>query len=164
MARRVSFSEQDARRIAAVTRTYERGNRDAPAIRWRQVSDDGGATVRLGKVLADWANNTTATVTVYESGTPPAETASSPAETIESVVNHSHDVASGSWVVVAQAVNGAWYLLEAGYEDEGICKSPRISGDDLTKLEGYDAEKTQVLVHQAGCLKWFDTSTCPSPS
>lgn len=160
MARKVSFSEADARRIAASVRAHERGNRDAPPIRFRNVSDDGGAPIRLCKTTADWASGTTATLNVWEEGSTPGETQST-GQTV-TATNKMHAVASGAWVHVAQAANGVWYLIEAGDTESAGCNPPTIAGRDLTKLPGYDATKTQALVHESGCMQWLTAEDCPA--
>jgi hypothetical protein len=160
----VKFSEGDARRIAAATRAFERGNRDMPPIQFRSAGDDGGQ-VRIGQVSADWAMGKCATVNVYESqpscsSTPTYPTANSPAETIEDVRNVSRDVLANSLVVIAQAPNGFWYLIEAGGPPGASCRKT-IGGEDFTKWPGYNGSTAQILGHDAsGCLKWFDTTSC----
>jgi hypothetical protein len=108
----VKFSEGDARRIAAATRAYERGNRDMPPVRFRDPGGDGDP-IRIGKTTSTWTKNTLATITLYESGTPPNETTGSPTQTLEGCVNKFGDVQSGKWVSVAKAANGSWYLIAA---------------------------------------------------
>jgi hypothetical protein len=110
---RVAFTQDSAKRIAAATLAYERGNRDQPPIKFRQPGDDGGDPVRLGKTTAAWSKNSLATITLYEEGTPPSESAKSPADTLEDCVNKFTNVASGKWVMVARAGNGYWYLIAA---------------------------------------------------
>ena len=61
MARKVSFSETDARRIASTVRAYERGNRDQAGVFFRQVGDD--AAIVRGTFSGSWAKGATATVT-----------------------------------------------------------------------------------------------------
>ena len=113
MARKVAFTEEAAKRVSAATLAFERGNRDQPPIRFRQVSDDGDP-VRLGKTTAAWNKGTTATIELYEEGTPPSETKKSPtADTLEGCVNKFVNVASGKWVIVARGGNGSWYLISA---------------------------------------------------
>jgi hypothetical protein len=112
MTRRVSFTETDARRIAAATRAYERGNRNQPPIRFRQGGEDGDP-VRLGKTTAAWDKGTTATIELYEEGTPPSEGKKTPADTLENCVNKFADVANAKWVIVARGGNGYWYLIAA---------------------------------------------------
>ena len=157
--RRVSWNENDARRVAAATLAYERGNRDMPGLRFRQGGDDGDP-VRLCKTSAVWNRDTIATLNVWEAGTPPGETQST-GQTVDAV-NKMHKVASGTWVIVARAVNGTWYLVEAGDNQSESCASPSIAGRDLTELPGYDAAKKQALTHDLGCLKWIDLEDCPA--
>ena len=155
--RRVSWNENDARRVAAATLAYERGSRDMPGLRFRQGGDDGDP-VRLCKTNAVWERDTIATLDVWEEGTPPSETQST-GQTVDAV-NKMHKVASDTWVVVARCTNGSWYLVEAG--DKEGCDAPSIGGRDLTGLPGYSAAKTQALVHESGCLKWLDIEDCPT--
>jgi hypothetical protein len=58
MAKKVSFSEADARRIASTVRAHERGNRDQAPVFFRQVADDagGGLPIRLGQTAGVWPN------------------------------------------------------------------------------------------------------------
>jgi hypothetical protein len=161
--RKVHLTEDTARRIGAATLAYERGNRDQPPIYFRTaVGDDGG--LRIGKVSSDWEFGTCATVALWargETGCTPAQVY--PTETIEDVTNLSHDVPSGSWVVIGEAVDGKWYLLESG-KDESSCRKT-IGGQDITKWSGWDGTKVQLLGHDAnGCLKWFDSDECPETS
>lgn len=69
--------------------------------------------VRVGKTTSAWNKGTLAEITLYEEGTPPNETAKSPAETLAGCVNKFANVASGKWVIVARAKNGSWYLISA---------------------------------------------------
>lgn len=110
MARRVTFNETDAGRISKAVRAYERGNRDVSPVTFRQVSDDVG--VRLCKTSAAWNKGSTATLNVWESGTPPNETQST-GVTIADCVNKFATVQSGKFVMIAQAGNGRWYLIAA---------------------------------------------------
>lgn len=110
MARRVTFNETDAGRISKTVRAYERGNRDVSPVMFRQVGDD--ASARLCKTSAAWNKGTTATLNVWEAGTPPSETQST-GVTIPNCVNKFANVAAGKWVMVMQAGNGSWYLIAA---------------------------------------------------
>lgn len=101
---------RDAKRIANVVTAYENGNRSQRPIKYR-TQRQAGSPVRLGKTTAAWSKGTTATVTIYEEGTPPNETSSS--TTIENCVNKFANVASGKWVIVARGGNGYWYLISA---------------------------------------------------
>lgn len=110
--RKVHLTEDVARRMGAATLAYERGNRDMPPIHFRTAGDDDGG-LRIGKYTGSsaWAKHTTATVEVWENGTPPNETSSSQA--IENVVNHWGDVPANKWVGIQLAANGYYYLVVA---------------------------------------------------
>lgn len=56
--RKVALTEDAARRVAAATLAYERGNRDQPPIRFRSVSEDGGGglPIRLAQTSGEWSN------------------------------------------------------------------------------------------------------------
>jgi hypothetical protein len=112
--RRVSFTEDGARRIVNAVRDHERGNANQPPVRFNRPvgGDDGGDPVRLGKTTATWTKGTTATINVWESGTPPSETQTT-GVTITGCVNKFATVASGKWVIVARGGNGFWYLIAA---------------------------------------------------
>lgn len=71
----------------------------------------GGDPVRLGKTTSAWSKGTTATIDLYQSGTPPSETSSS--TTLTNCVNKFANVATGKWVMVARGANGYWYLIAA---------------------------------------------------
>ena len=150
----------------------------APNGRWHLAEAHDRFAIRVGKVSADWAIGTCASVNVWEqyllgscqpvvgestggsgeySGIP-----SGPALTIENVANLKFNVQANSWVVIGRAGNDRWYLLSAGIE--GSCRQT-IGGEDVTKLAGWDGTKVQLLGHDAtGCLKWFDSEECDEPS
>lgn len=67
---------------------------------------------RLCKTTAAFSKGTTATLDIWEDGTPPTESQSS-GETVEGVVNKYADIASGKWVSVARHGNGYWYVVAA---------------------------------------------------
>jgi hypothetical protein len=158
--RGVLITVESARRIQDVVRKIEGGNRNTSAPALRTAFDEGEESVRLCKTTAKWGKGTEATLDVWEGGDPTEPAASDPAETVDAV-NLFHDVDSGVYVLVARAMNGRWYLAEAGDpEDESSCKKPTLAGEDLTTLAGYDATKTQLLGHEGGCLKWIDTTEC----
>lgn len=114
MDRKVRFTEDAARRVAAATLAFERSGRDQPPIHFRQVGDDGGDPVRLGKTTASWAKGTTATIELWEEGSPGSEAKKSPtANTLAGCVNKMADVASGKFVIVARGPFAAWYLISA---------------------------------------------------
>lgn len=111
MARKVTFNESDARRIAAATRAYERGNRDQPPIKFRAAGGDDGEPVRIGKTSTEWAKGTTRTITLWETGTPPDETQGG--GTLEGCVNKFGTVGANKWVALMRGVNGKFYLIAA---------------------------------------------------
>jgi hypothetical protein len=124
-----------------------------------------GSKIRIGKVTADWAFGTCATVTLWgreaSSGASCKPTQTSPAETVEDVRNLSHDVKAESWVAIARATDGRWYLVEAGAPDDSETCRQTIGGQDITKWAGWDGTKVQLLGHDGnGCLTWFDTDDC----
>jgi hypothetical protein len=142
MAKKVSFSEADARRIASTVRAHERGNRDQPPVFFRQSGDD--SPVRLCKTSAAWNKGTTATLNVWEDGTPGSETQST-GVTLEGCVNNFANIASNVFVIVGLAANGKHYLLSV----------------DLTTITGYAGNKQQALTHSStGLLTWVDTTAC----
>lgn len=156
------ISVESARRIQRTLQKIEAGGRSIPAPPIPTAFDDGDP-VRICKTAAAWDKGTTATLNVWEKGSVTAPEQNDPAEEL-SATNLSYDVAEGSYVIVARAANGEWYLVEAASpEDEGCQSAPSIAGHDLTGIEGYDATKTQVLGHESGCLKWINTTTCVAP-
>lgn len=146
-----------ARRIGRAVSAYERGNRDIAPPRIRTADDSD--PVRLCKTTAAWNKGTTATLNVWESGTPPSETQST-GETITDVVNKVADVVSGRFVIVAKAANGSWYLVEVCGGDQ--CDEAMIGGKQVKDIAGYDASKKQALAHEDGCLTWVDIEDCPA--
>jgi hypothetical protein len=86
-------------------------------VRFRDPGGDGDP-IRIGKVGADWAFGTCATVTLWEgdasSGAPCTPTQSSPTATITDVRNLTRGIVpSGSWVTIGRAFDGNWYLIDA---------------------------------------------------
>jgi hypothetical protein len=158
MARGGGFTRRAAKRISRAVQAFERGDRDTSALTFRQSGDD--EPLRLCKTTAAWAKNTTATLEVWEDGTPPNESKST-GLTIEDVVNKSFDVASGVFCLIALAANGTWYLVAPGSDETENCDKPHIGGQDMTTISGYSASKKQALTHDNGCLKWVDIEDCP---
>ena len=110
MTKPVGFSEDGARRVIAATKAYEGGNRSMSRVRFRDTGDD--YSLRLCKTSAAFNKGTTATLNVWEDGTPPNETQTSGA-TVENVVNKYANIASGKFVSVAMHANGRWYVIAA---------------------------------------------------
>lgn len=109
--RKVAFNEESAARVAKATLAYERGNRDMPPIKFRDVGDDGGEPVRIGKTPTEWVKGTTKTITLWETGTPPNETQGG--GTLAGCVNKFGTVAAGKFVAVMLGANGSYYLIAA---------------------------------------------------
>jgi hypothetical protein len=113
----VQFRMGDAQRIAGAVHYYENLVRPSnPSKLPRAFSS--GSKIRIGKVTADWAFGTCATVTLWEgeasSGASCKPTQTSPAETVEDVRNLTRGIVpSGSWVTIGRAIDGNWYLIDA---------------------------------------------------
>jgi hypothetical protein len=116
--RGVLITEESARRIARAVQKIHNAKRDQPGRKFRVGYDEGGSSLRLGKVSAAWDKGTLATVTIYDQGTPPNEEADDPAETIEDVVNKFADIDADSWVMIAELPTGRWYVIAAECTDE----------------------------------------------
>jgi len=112
MAKAVGFTRDAAERVAKVVRRVE-GEPAGGGAGWYPYRGDDGEPVRLGKTTAAWTKGTLATITLYEKGTPPNETAETPATTLKDCVNKFANVAADKWVMVAMGVNGRWYLITA---------------------------------------------------
>jgi predicted RecA/RadA family phage recombinase len=69
-------------------------------------------THRLCKTSSSFAKGTTATLDVWEDGTPPSETQTT-GVTIPDVVNKYANIGSGKFVSVALHGNGRWYVVSA---------------------------------------------------
>jgi hypothetical protein len=77
---------------------------------WYAVSQRQG--IRLGKTTAAWSKNATASINVWENGSPGSETQST-GISLANCVNKFANVGSSKWVVVAYGGAGAWYLIAA---------------------------------------------------
>ena len=110
MSKPVAFSEDGARRVIAATKAYEAGNRSMSPIAFARP--EAAEPIRLGKTTSTWNKGTTATINVWESGTPQSETQTT-GETLNGCVNKFANVGSGKWVIVAWGGAGAWYLIAA---------------------------------------------------
>lgn len=109
--RPVMLSADSARRVGRMLSAYEGGDRAiTPYVVPNGFVDGDAEPVRLCKTTAAWSKNTTATLNVWEDGTPPAETQTA-GETIEDVVNKFAAVATDKFCMIAKAANGSWYLI-----------------------------------------------------
>lgn len=110
--RKVSWNENDARRVAAATLAYERGSRDMPGLRFRQAGGDdgGGEEPRLGTISATWNKGSTATVTqIKADGTTLSPTVQFQATNHFATVT----VPSGTRKVLCVFVGDRWLLVAA---------------------------------------------------
>ena len=110
MERKVRLTESAARRMAAATLAHERSGRDQPPVYFRQPGSADGEPIRLGKTTAVWNKGSTATIQLWEGGTPGSETQTG---TLAGVVNKFATVQSGKWVAVARGPKNGWYLIAA---------------------------------------------------
>ena len=104
------FEIGSAQRIARVVRQVEQEPRRAKPLGFDPVIQERSRAL-LCKTSAAWDKNTTATLNVWQGGTPPSETQTS-GRTIEAV-NKTHWVAAELFVLVSRAGNGRWYLAES---------------------------------------------------
>lgn len=167
MARSYTFGPDGVRRIVATVRAHERGNRDMPPIKFRDVGDDGSEyAIRLASVDEAWQRGVVREVDLIFEADCEDEGSGEP-ETRE-VHNKLFDIPANSIAEIALAKNGCWYVVGVGCRgEEGSgsgCDCLAIGGEDLATLPGYDATKVQILGHETGCLKWFDTDECGSGS
>jgi hypothetical protein len=144
------------RRIAAAVQHYEQGDRKQSPIKFRDAGDDGGERLKLCKTSEEWEYNTLATLQVWHEGTPPSESSSD--ETIEDVVNKVAKVAADTFVIIGQADNDSWYLVEICRECELGHRAERLTESGFDDTTGTDdlanGDGAQVLLHQNGCLTW----------
>ena len=149
----------------------------APNGRWHLAEAQDRFAIRVGKVSADWAIGTCASVIVWEQYHSPGSCQPSVGElaggsgeysgvpsslAIENVANLKFNVQANSWVVIGRAANDRWYLLSSGIE--GSCRQT-IGGEDITTWPGWNGSIVQLLGHdENGCLKWFDSEECEEPS
>jgi hypothetical protein len=107
--RPVRFTRQAAHRVGRVVRAFEQGDRDCPGQGVSYTPDDP-EPVMIGKTTSTWTKGTSATITLYNEGSPRSEATLSPAATV-TAYNILHTVESGRWVILGRAVNLGWYLL-----------------------------------------------------
>lgn len=123
----------------------------------------GGLALKVGKVSDEWPIDTCADVTIWSDGGVVCEPAEMwPTEVVEGVLNVSHNVMAGSWVVIGKTTQERWVLVDSGHSDS--CQQT-IGGEDITKWPGWNGSIVQLLGHdENGCLKWFDSEECEEES
>lgn len=104
-------SRSSMERIGRAVAAYERGDRNRAPQAMPRAWD--AEMVRIGKTTAIWTKGTLGTIELREEGTPPGETATSPAATLSDCVNKFATVQADKWVAVMQGVNGYYYLIAA---------------------------------------------------
>lgn len=151
------FSEEDARRIGRAVRLTERyvgkGDLSGP------LSERGGIGVRLLIARHDgtsWPTQTTAVVTIYN-GDPIASAATVVASNQFLRISTNNDC-TNRWVALGHNGNG-WYAVNWENACTATC-SMSFGGVDFSGLPNYAETATQVLGHEAGCIKWFNVTTC----
>jgi hypothetical protein len=151
------FDLGSAARIARVVRHVEQDVRTKPLTFDAVQQQQRRVLLKLCKTTDDWDIDTIATLEVWHDGDPPDETASSGTDTVEAV-NKIAPIGAGTFVLVGKAGNGSWYLVEAGRDCEDGLLAKRLTEntlDDTVSDSPLDTgDGPQVLIHNAGCLKW----------
>jgi len=149
MARRVTFSEEGARRVIAATRAYERGNRDQPPIKFRQPVGDGGGDLEIRVAIwkpesgsDTWGRSEIAQAALCdEEGVEISPQILVPVSNLITPLGPT----SGDYRIVIGSYFGNWQLLE--YD-------PRL-------IKGYDPDVRQILSqNNGGILEWLDVENC----
>lgn len=152
------FNLEDAKRIGRAVRLVERAEP-----RQDLAGEPNGAVSRGVRLLiakhestAGWAKETTAVVTVYN-GDPIASAVTVVAR--NQFLSFSTTTAcTQRWVALGH--NGwGWYAVAQSQACTATC-SMEVSGVDFSTVQGYQSTATQILGHEAGCIKWFDTTDC----
>lgn len=156
---RVTFTRPAADRIAKAVRQVEAGNREGKGLVFGSRVPSGVASkLKVCKTSADWDVGTLATLEVWHDGTPPSESDSG--ETIADVVNKVAKVLAGTFVIIGEAENGSWYLVEICRDCESGHRAERLTEDGLEDGTGTDdledGDGAQVLLHHNGCLRWVN--------
>lgn len=167
--RGLMFTRDAARRIARAVQAYEHGNRSTTPPKIRTAYGDESDPIRIARVPEDWSKGDVLEVElVYETDCEEEGGGSgSEGETLEAR-NDLFDIAEGSLVWLALALNGCWYVVAVACSEEGSgsgdCGCLAIAGQDLRTLPGYSDTGTQLLGHVDGCLQWISTTECGSGS
>lgn len=158
MAGVFGFSSEDAKRIGAVVRRVE----GMPAKRELNGPNEHGPNPGVRLLLAKhesstgWPAGSTAVVTIHAGDTiASVETMVARNQFVQFSTN---TACTQRWVALGH--NGfGWYVVNQQPACESTC-SPDVAGVDFSLVPGYQATATQVLGHEAGCIKWLDTTTC----
>lgn len=115
--------------------------------------------LKLCKTTSKWEYNTLADLEVWHAGTPPSEEKTAPTEEVKDVVNKIANVQEDTFVLIGKAGSGSWYLIEIGREcDHGhhaewVTENQFDDSVDTAEIE--EGSGAQVLMHDAGCLRWM---------
>jgi hypothetical protein len=149
-------SGDSMKRIAAAVQGYEHGNRRQSPVNFRTATGDDGGGLKLCKTTSDWEVNTLAELEVWHAGDPPEESSSD--ETVSDVVNKVAKVVAGTFVLIGEADNGSYYLVEVCRDCEFGHRAERLTENNLDVESVTDdlehGPGPQVLLHHNGCLKW----------
>lgn len=109
MTRRVTLTEDTARRMAAATRVVERGSRDQTAVKFRQPGSEN-ELVWLGKISSTWLKGATKTVIKLK-----ADGSVQTPEFTFQAVNYFTDISvdCGDRKVCCADIGGTWVLIAA---------------------------------------------------
>ena len=164
MSQGVRITESFAQRIASTVRRVDAmpissGDGKIP-VRFEEGPQAAQpAALRLCKTSSAFNKGTTATLNVWESGTPPSETQTS-GETIEGVVNKLFDIPADKWVLVGRALNGAWYVVSAETSPSSI---QVITGVTLGESGlSFTTKTISVASETLGSPINIETTECPT--
>lgn len=153
--RGVKFTRDSAQRIARVVAKVERGVEDLRGQRIRTAYGDDPERLRICKTTDLWEVNEKATLDVWETGDPknPTQTAG---QTLDAY-NLTHEVPAETFVLVAKAENGEYYLVEQdSWCDDGgtVSKWLAVEPEEETTDDWLTGTGPQALLNVNGCATW----------
>jgi hypothetical protein len=163
-------SVDSLRRLSRALQKYEQGHRDIPGVKLRTAFDDGASPLTVCRTAGQWLKGETKELDVIFEDSCDDEGSGAGAGGGRTLEAHNplFDVAGGAVVLVGQAENGCWYLVQAESSDGGTTGEPQgpgIGGQTLTTIQGYGVVYPQVLGHDVnGNLVWFNTTECDEGS
>lgn len=158
---RVAFTRPAAERISRAVLAVEAGDRDAGPLAFGVRLDNPSSPLRLGTFTGNWQTASYTTVTLHGS----TQTASV-YNWCNSAVGLSTNDTSCTRYVIFGKVRGTNSAVEIQLRP--TCSTCQISlgSLDLKTLEGFDANKIQMLGHNSTgpCLQWYSVTTCSTAS
>ena len=147
MADPVNFTKASADRIAAAVRAVEAGSRDTGGrVTAPRFSGEVSLKIFRGTFVNSWYTGSTHIVTI-----------TGRTHTV-SVTNYTKNFWDGdsntTATVLFSKVNGTMTALEIEMDQ---CHN---IGGAINKIVGFNTTAPQILGHEGGCLKWYDTVTC----